>query len=618
MKKNLLYSIFGILTVGILMGYSSGAGDSGQFKTGAPTEGTCNDCHGGGAFGTVTPVVEVLNGTTNVTSYCPNTTYTVRITINETGTATPSGYGFQITALNSSNQRAGTFIPGTNQRVLVNAANSRQYCEHTQRLTSNIITMQWTSAANVGNITFYAAGNCVNGAGTVGDLAGTSTKVLTASSLTAALTSSNNITCGIPTATLTATGGTNYNFGSGFSTIATKTVTAAGTYTVTVQNAAGCTATSTVAVTANTTPPTVTTNSTAATCSSQGTATATGGTAYVWSNFVTTPTITAGAGTYTVTVVGANNCTATRTVTIANNTTPPTVTAVSSNNLNCINSSATLTATPATGVSYMWSGGGTNATKTVTAAGIYTVTVTNASNGCTATSAVVVTQNTTPPPVSITTTTHVPCQYLFVGTAMNYQWNTGSTAPNISVSNSGTYSVTVTGTNGCTATSTVMVTVPPVIITQTGNTLTTLAGANSYQWFLNGTAIAGATSASYTPTATGNYTVQLNSDVACNKTSTPYTYTYVSTNNLVDNKTVNLFPNPTNGIFDISFSDKITTEQFLTISNLMGQNMLSLTIPRATLQKTVNLSAMEAGIYFVHLKDSVSGESSTFKILIEK
>ena len=201
---------------------------------------------------------------------------------------------------------------------------------------------------------------------------------------------------------------------------------------------------------------------------------------------------------------------------------------------------------------------------------------------------------------------------------MNYQWNTGATAPNISVSNSGTYSVTVTGTNTCTATSAVMVTVPPVIITQTGNTLTTLAGANSYQWFLNGTAIAGATNSSYIPTATGNYTVQLNSDVACNKTSTPYTYTYVGTNNLVDNKTVKLFPNPTNGIFDISFSDKITTEQFLTISNLMGQNVLSLTIPRATLQQTVNLSAMEAGIYFVHLKDTVSGESSTFKILIEK
>ena len=245
MKKNLLYSIFGILTVGILMGYSGGAGNSGQFKTGAPTEGTCNDCHGGGAFGTVTPVVEVLNGTTNVTSYCPNTTYTVRITINETGTATPSGYGFQITALNSSNQRAGTFIPGTNQRVLVNAANSRQYCEHTQRLTSNIITMQWTSPANVGNVTFYAVGNCVNGAGTNGDLAGTSTKVLTATNAPTITPTITPETCDSP-GMATVSGGATYLWSNGATT---TTIVGTGFYTVTATSAGGaCTSSMQIAI----------------------------------------------------------------------------------------------------------------------------------------------------------------------------------------------------------------------------------------------------------------------------------------------------------------------------------------------------------------------------------
>jgi gliding motility-associated-like protein len=65
----------------------------------------------------------------------------------------------------------------------------------------------------------------------------------------AGLSSSNNFSCTTTSATLTATGGGLYNFGNGFVASNTQTVTAAGIYTVTVQDVNnGCTAKTTITV----------------------------------------------------------------------------------------------------------------------------------------------------------------------------------------------------------------------------------------------------------------------------------------------------------------------------------------------------------------------------------
>lgn len=97
---------------------------------------------------------------------------------------------------------------------------------------------------------------------------------------------------------------------------------APGTYTVTVTDAAGCTATAAVSIAGSLPPMVVITASTNATCSSPGSATASvsGGTgpySYNWSNGETTQTaVNLFAGTYTVTVTDAAQCTATASVTI--------------------------------------------------------------------------------------------------------------------------------------------------------------------------------------------------------------------------------------------------------------------------------------------------------------
>lgn len=69
-----------------------------------------------------------------------------------------------------------------------------------------------------------------------------------------------------------------------------------------------------------------------------------------------------------------------------------------SNDLSCLVPTATLTASPASGVAYAWNDGNTNMSRSVSAAGTYSVIVTDLTNLCTATASVNVTSTISNPP----------------------------------------------------------------------------------------------------------------------------------------------------------------------------------------------------------------------------
>ncbi|NJN77443.1 MAG: hypothetical protein HC803_03220 [Saprospiraceae bacterium] len=117
--------------------------------------------------------VQVFNTgtTTPVTNYMPGTTYDLKVTIAHASGA-PAGYGFQMVALkNSTNTSTGTWTtPGSNTQIAT--AGTRSYVEHGGGASaSNIFTTKWVApASGTGNVTFYSAGNAVNGnGGTSGD-----------------------------------------------------------------------------------------------------------------------------------------------------------------------------------------------------------------------------------------------------------------------------------------------------------------------------------------------------------------------------------------------------------------------------------------------------------------
>jgi hypothetical protein len=368
------------------------------------------------------------------------------------------------------------------------------------------------------------------------------------------------------TAIATATGNlvpVTYLWSNG-STTASITGLTAGTYTVTVTETPTCTAVASYTVTEPTLLDAACTKTDATTIGgSQGTASviATGGTApytYLWSNGETTASISGlTAGTYTVTVTDLNGCTANCMVTVqepgCNLSATATGTDVSCNGGN--NGTATATATGnLVPVTYLWSNGSTTASITGLTAGTYTVTVTETPT-CTAVASYTVTEPTLlDAACSKTNATTIggnqgtASVIATGGTApYTYLWSNGETTASISGLTAGTYTVTVTDLNGCTANCMVTVQEPGCNLSATatgtdvscngGNNGTATATATgnlvpvTYLWSNGSTtaSITGLTAGTYTVTVTetptctavASYTVTepLVMDAACSKTN---------------------------------------------------------------------------------------------------
>ncbi len=321
----------------------------------------------------------------------------------------------------------------------------------------------------------------------------------------------------------------------------------------------GCTSTATATVVQNTTPP-------GATASAAGQITCTvssvqlnGSTpaqnpSYSWTgpngftSSAQNPTVQA-PGDYILKVTsGINGCTSTATATVVQNTTPPTASAVTPVGITCASSTVQLNGTASSqgaGYSYVWTtsngnivSGENTLTPVVNATGTYVLKVTNSANGCESTASVTVTQN---PPVSATTNVvaNVSCNGGADGSATatasggngvyTYLWSTGASTASISNLPAGTYSMTATDGESCTAVSSVTISQPATLAANASATAETAAGANdgtataspsggtapySYLWSTN------ATSATISNLAPGNYTVSVTDQNNCTSVQT--------------------------------------------------------------------------------------------------
>ena len=262
------------------------------------------------------------------------------------------------------------------------------------------------------------------------------------------ITGNNSICQGSNTSLNAGAGFTSYLWSTGATTASINTG-ASGTFTVTVTNASGCSATTSRMVTVNPLPvPTITGTSTF--CQGNPSTLNAGGgfSSYLWTGGATTQTLQVSAsGTYVVTVSNGFGCTATTSQMVTVNPLP--VPAISGASGICAGSNATLS-TGTTFSSYLWSTGATTSSIAVVNANTYTVTVTNA-NGCSASTSKSMVVFALPSPVI--TGNNVICQgkntTFDVGPGYStYLWSTGATSSTISVNTANTFSVTVTDANG--------------------------------------------------------------------------------------------------------------------------------------------------------------------------
>ncbi|MBW2962683.1 beta strand repeat-containing protein, partial [Mesonia aestuariivivens] len=253
----------------------------------------------------------------------------------------------------------------------------------------------------------------------------------------------------------------------------------AATYSVTVTDSKGCTATETVDVFE---PIILSASAVATNVSCNGGSngavdlTVIGGNppyTYAWNNTATTEDLSGlTAATYSVTVTDSKGCTATESVTV-NGPSPITANGVATN-VSCNGgSNGTIDLTVSGGTppyTFVWSNTATTEDLTGLAAGTYEVTVTD-DNGCTATESVEVTE---PAVLSASAVaTNISCNggnngavdlTVTGGTApYTYAWNNTATTEDITGLTAATYSVTVTDSKGCTATSSITITEPAIL-----------------------------------------------------------------------------------------------------------------------------------------------------------
>lgn len=194
--------------------------------------------------------------------------------------------------------------------------------------------------------------------------------------------------------------------------------------------------------------------------------------------------------------------------------------------------------------------------------------------------------------------------------AYNYNWN--HSLPNISThlvspSFATNYIVVITDSNACSISDSVFVDVYPLpstpVITQNGNILST-GVATTYQWYLNGSLITGATGQSYTATVSGLYTVEVTNSNGCSAISSPLNVILTNILEATNKIEANIFPNPNNGVFILEINVAEAQDIEIRIINVIGQEVFfeKLTQVKGNYKKEINRIGSSSGIYFLQLK----------------
>lgn len=239
-----------------------------------------------------------------------------------------------------------------------------------------------------------------------------------------------------------------------------------------------------------------------------------------------------------------------------------------------------------------------------TVAGVYTMTTTNAV-GCDSTISTTLIVNN-PSTSSITETA---CDF--------YTTPSGNT-----ITVSGTYTDTIANSVGCDSIITLQITIdtaPTVSLIQTGDTLMSNITADAYQWFDcgSGNVIPGATGQTFIPVITGTYGVQI-TVAGCTSLSNCINVIVVGTTQIQQSPSIQLYPNPNQGVFVLSVQTSQNTLFDIEITDVNGRVVHQQKNQAATntYSQDIHLNDLSAGMYMVRVTTAFG--SSTHKMVIQQ
>lgn len=327
------------------------------------------------------------------------------------------------------------------------------------------------------------------------------------------------------------------------------------------------------------------------------------------------------SGNYTV-IVANGNCTTTSAIISVNASTMPSPVITPSGPTDfCQGGDVTLQTAPDPAYTYQWQlntvniPGANTDIYVATAAGDYTVVVTNGS--CVATSAILTATVRPTPPANVlpdgpTTFCDGGAVTLHgdIAAGYTYQWMNGGVNIPAAVGQayiataSGDYSVLISDGQCATTSTEVVITVNPVpampVISLNNDVLSTTVPYTTYQWYKDGTLIPGATSRDYTATQNGIYTVVAGNAYGCEATSDALTVTVSSVDvpQVNNNKSIRIWPNPVGNTLHIDTKVPVN----ISISTVDGKEAM-----RQDKVTTVDVTPLPQGFYMIRVTDASTG-----------
>ncbi|MFP9115934.1 T9SS type B sorting domain-containing protein [Flavobacterium sp. RHBU_3] len=439
--------------------------------------------------------------------------------------------------------------------------------------------------------------------------------------------------------TVTSPTGAGYQYslnGGTYQTSTTFNNLSANSYTVTIQNATGCTAVSS-SVTINAAPAVPAApqfsivHPDCVTTSGSVTVVSPTGAGYQYSidggAFQTSVTFSpVSSGNHTITVKNASNCTSSGTATINAIPTPPSTPQLSVVQPDCSNpASITVTSPTGTGYQYSLNGGAYQASPVFSSLtpNSYTVTVKNTAGCTTASSAVTINAGPVAPATPQLSATQPDCVTTTgtitvvspVGSSYQYSLDGGTYQSSVTFTSvtPGSHTVTVKNTSNCTSTAGIVINniptppaTPVLAVTQptcsvaTGSiTVTSPVGAG-YQYSLNGGAYQNSTT--FSLLSANSYTVTVKNAAGCTSVSA-----------LV---TINTAPaSPTAPVVTITQPDCTTATGSMTVTSPIGTGY-EYSVDNGAYQTSVNFSVLSPGYHNIKVRnaDGCVSVSTTFFI----